>query len=297
MNWSAGRTIAVGAVLLLALMGGVNLISYHTGEELFQSIGWVDHIHKTLEDLDEPLNLLGHAEAAQRAYLITGKESYLAPYVEATNTLSHLMTGLRAQVLEPSQAQHLRDLARLVLARQNQLDQGLAVRRAQGFDAAAQVLQTDQDKLLMDHIRQLTRLLQDHEQMQLDQRAKDRSESLRHTVIFIISASLLAVVLSATAGLLVFHDLNERRLAAEKLKASTAQLEKANAELTAALTNVKTLSGLLPICAHCKKVRDDRGYWNQIEAYISERSEADFTHSICPECAKARYPDLYSGGS
>ena len=55
---------------------------------------------------------------------------------------------------------------------------------------------------------------------------------------------------------------------------------------------VKTLSGLLPICAACKKIRDDTGYWNQIETYIKAHSEADFSHSICPECVKELYPDI-----
>ncbi|MFC1825588.1 DUF3365 domain-containing protein [Thermodesulfobacteriota bacterium] len=64
-------------------------------------------------------------------------------------------------------------------------------------------------------------------------------------------------------------------------------------QLKNALSEVKTLSGLLPICASCKKIRDDKGYWNQIERYIRDRSEADFSHSICPECAKKLYPDLY----
>ena len=59
-----------------------------------------------------------------------------------------------------------------------------------------------------------------------------------------------------------------------------------------ALNKVKQLSGLIPICASCKKIRDDTGYWNQIESYISEHSEADFTHSICPECSEKLYPDL-----
>ena len=63
-------------------------------------------------------------------------------------------------------------------------------------------------------------------------------------------------------------------------------ISKANIELEEALANVKTLSGLLPICAWCKNVRDDKGYWNQIESYISAHSETDFTHSICPDCAK-----------
>ncbi len=57
-------------------------------------------------------------------------------------------------------------------------------------------------------------------------------------------------------------------------------------------TEVRTLSGLLPICASCKNIRDDKGYWNQIESYIHKHSEAEFSHSICPECAKKLYPDL-----
>jgi hypothetical protein len=60
-----------------------------------------------------------------------------------------------------------------------------------------------------------------------------------------------------------------------------------------ALDNVKTLSGLLPICSSCKKIRDDKGYWNQIESYVREHSDADFSHSICPECARKLYPEIY----
>lgn len=63
-------------------------------------------------------------------------------------------------------------------------------------------------------------------------------------------------------------------------------------ELKDALTKVQVLSGLLPICASCKKIRDDKGYWNQIESYIRDRSDADFSHSICPECTKNLYPEL-----
>jgi CheY-like chemotaxis protein len=58
------------------------------------------------------------------------------------------------------------------------------------------------------------------------------------------------------------------------------------------LAQVKTLSGLLPICARCKKIRDDSGYWNQIENFISAHSDADFTHGICPECSAALYPEM-----
>ncbi len=59
-----------------------------------------------------------------------------------------------------------------------------------------------------------------------------------------------------------------------------------------ALNEVRTLKGLIPICASCKKVRTDEGYWEQIEKYVKDRSEAEFSHGICPECAEALYPDL-----
>ncbi len=71
------------------------------------------------------------------------------------------------------------------------------------------------------------------------------------------------------------------------------ELERRKAQdLEKAEEEIKALSGLLPICACCKKIRDDRGYWNQIESYIRERSEADFSHGICPECEKLLYPEL-----
>jgi hypothetical protein len=68
--------------------------------------------------------------------------------------------------------------------------------------------------------------------------------------------------------------------------------EKLVSELQAALSKVKQLSGLLPICASCKKIRDDQGYWNQIEEYIRNHSEADFSHGLCPSCIERLYPDF-----
>jgi hypothetical protein len=63
-------------------------------------------------------------------------------------------------------------------------------------------------------------------------------------------------------------------------------------DLQAALAEVKTLSGLLPICAKCKRIRDDGGYWNQIESYVQQHSDVMFTHGICPECYRKLYPEF-----
>jgi hypothetical protein len=79
-----------------------------------------------------------------------------------------------------------------------------------------------------------------------------------------------------------------------KIKQADKEKSVVIAELKKALEEIKTLSGFLPICASCKKIRDDKGYWNQIEVYISEHSEAEFSHGICPECAQKLYPDIYN---
>jgi hypothetical protein len=76
----------------------------------------------------------------------------------------------------------------------------------------------------------------------------------------------------------------------ESLRAANRQLSDRNAELKRAMAEIRILRGILPICSHCKKIRDDQGYWNQLEAYINRQTGAEFTHGICPECAKKLYP-------
>jgi PAS domain S-box-containing protein len=83
-------------------------------------------------------------------------------------------------------------------------------------------------------------------------------------------------------------DITERKRAEAEHRELIARLQEA-------LAQVKTLSGLLPICASCKKIRDEKGEWAQIEAYIHRHSDATFTHGICPECAQRLYPDEYKG--
>jgi len=75
-----------------------------------------------------------------------------------------------------------------------------------------------------------------------------------------------------------------------KIEEHAREKDELIAKLQDALDNIKRLSGLLPICSSCKKIRDDKGYWNQIERYIAEHSEAEFSHGICPECVKKLYP-------
>ncbi|HZC81440.1 MAG TPA: hypothetical protein VE222_06925 [Nitrospiraceae bacterium] len=78
-------------------------------------------------------------------------------------------------------------------------------------------------------------------------------------------------------------------------KRALEERERLFQELQDALGKIKTLRGLLPICSSCKKIRDDQGYWNQIELYIHEHTDAQFSHGLCPECFKKLYPDFVMG--
>jgi len=76
-----------------------------------------------------------------------------------------------------------------------------------------------------------------------------------------------------------------------EIKQAEEQREKIIAELQEALDKIKTLKGLIPICACCKKIRDDQGYWNSVESYIKDHADVEFTHGICPDCMKKLYPN------
>lgn len=90
----------------------------------------------------------------------------------------------------------------------------------------------------------------------------------------------------------VERTLREWRLIQERRQAEKEK-ERLIQELQEALANVKKLSGLIPICSSCKKIRDDKGYWNKLEKYLLEHSDATLSHGICPDCAKNLYPEYF----
>ena len=132
----------------------------------------------------------------------------------------------------------------------------------------------------------------------------DYALNVRMVYLYGFSAAL------AVTGLLLGSAVTERGMALDELGQARRDLEDRVADRTAALqaeltereklledlrealAKVKTLSGLLPICSSCKMIRDDRGYWTQVEGYISAHSEAQFSHGICPACLKALYPEF-----
>jgi len=121
-------------------------------------------------------------------------------------------------------------------------------------------------------------------------RLTTKNQTVASFEVFIISAEGLYSPKKFGLGTFVGTQGIARDISARKQ--AEEEREKLHAKLQEAFDNIKTLKGLLPICANCKNIRDDKGYWNQIEAYIRDRSDAEFSHSICPDCAEKLYPDL-----
>ncbi len=108
----------------------------------------------------------------------------------------------------------------------------------------------------------------------------------RQTGASIESRPLLAILLEVSE---IREELTQAQQEIERRKQVEREKEELIGALRTALSEVKTLRGFLPVCAHCLKVRDDAGYWRQIEAYIQEHSEAVFSHGVCPECLEKHY--------
>ncbi len=114
---------------------------------------------------------------------------------------------------------------------------------------------------------------------------KEISNSLKYKFAAITFAILAAGVFFSITLLINIRDINFKK----------EELAKSNENLNLALDQVRQLNQLLPICSNCKKIRNDSGYWQQIETYVTDHSNAEFTHSLCPECAKKLYPDYITG--
>jgi len=110
-----------------------------------------------------------------------------------------------------------------------------------------------------------------------------------HWVIYILAFSLSFVIICVT---ILNYQIEIRKLI-ENVTCQRDKIEKNNQDLQQALSEIKTLKGILPLCSFCKKIRDDKGYWEQVDVYINNYSEADISHSVCPECMKEHYPEEY----
>ena len=113
--------------------------------------------------------------------------------------------------------------------------------------------------------------------------------SATHNYLILLDGVLLCFILTPLLLKFVYLPMRDN---IKELEEARQELKNTIHELTVALTEVKQLRGIIPICTSCKNIRDDKGLWQKVEAYIEEHSDADFSHSMCPDCAKSFYEEL-----
>lgn len=222
---------------------------------------------------------MGHTREAREA---------LQASLEASASVSQRILSLAA-LRQLATLEEKAGNSRLALAR---LRAYQALRDTVFDQDAAQRIAVMQARVETDRARLATVQLREAQRTQDAIIARQRTAVGMGGVILVLALSL--------AGVLVYtnHRGRQRELA---LGAANAGLYDANTKLRGALSEVRTLSGLIPICAHCKNVRDDQGYWAAVETYVSQHSDARFSHGICQSCGPALYGELWGetegGGS
>ena len=327
-RWTAPFTAGVVCLAIALFLAANALASLRAAVDLLEIRDRIAWTHEVIEELQDVASLVKDADMEARAYALTGQPEFLEPHRIAVARIQSRLRALKAMAAsDPAPLAQLPELERLVVSRVDFITHQIEVQEAEGRQAAAQqALAADDARYSMDQIQ---RVLQDMEQLEratLEQRKKDASEATRVAALTFLRVNATALVVLLLAYFLAISYLRRRERAREQIQAAYNELEervrertldlaRANEELNkdielrkkmaeereelvkkmmAALAEVKTLSGLLPMCSKCKSIRDDRGYWKRIEAYISEHSDAQFSHGLCPKCASDLYPDIFS---
>ncbi|MHB8521705.1 MAG: CHASE3 domain-containing protein [Limisphaerales bacterium] len=286
MKWSLEKATTIGYGIALALVVAMGIVSYWTTAGFIEASRAVAQRSGSIESLDQTVSWLKDANVSVLAYLPGGEPRSLIEYTNAVKSverdIKQLQSFFDADVKQTSRLQNFETnatgnfalLGRIIAARTSNPPDwgaiGTATRASQALLATNQLIIAEMKS----------------EQGQLMLRQSEESEAVgEKTTSIVLVGSFLTLAIVSWAILIINRDLNERKKAAE-------EREKLIAELQEALTNIKTLGGLLPICAWCKKIRDDKGYWNQVDAYIQQHTAATFSHGLCPECMRKMNEEL-----
>ena len=265
----------IGSVILMVM---VAVISIRTMSELKSAIYWRQHTSQEILAAQAYEDNLMNIQNGMRDFVTMGDAAAL-------------VLCQRCIKLEPDLFNRLVNLTRDNPVQQQKLKLlSVAMKDVFGYDArlidiyqhrgAEAVLRTEQTgegKTITSHALDILKMFSAEEQKLLDARDAAEQADYHNAERLLIIGSVLAALLLVLANFMASREMARRRRA-------EIEREKLIAELQRTLAQVKTLSGLIPICAWCKSVRNDHGYWQTVEQYVHSRSDASFSHSICPSC-------------
>ena len=209
----------------------------------------------------------------------------------ADTFLREALAVAEAQELRPIQVSILENMAQVHEARGDPEAALASLRRHQAVRDSLFSQGTGQRLASADARLEADRRTRENLELRMVQAHQEEQIARGHLIVLLGTALLLTLLVL----MLVLAHFNRRgRERQRALTEANAKLETANHELTLALSENRTLQGLIPICSSCRKVRDDKGYWEALETYVSERSEANFSHSICADCGPRVYGEYWS---
>jgi CHASE3 domain sensor protein len=275
----------------VALMVMIAIVSVATVSELKKATYWREHTFQEVLDAQTLEDKLVDAQDSVRGYAGKGQANLLIEYKNDTNVdlqeISQLTTLSRDN---PEQKQRLQNLAIAVKAVFAYDDKVIGVYARQGSNAALKtetaVEDTDTTDGAIHDLEQFT----DEEKGLLNKEDSTEQKDYHHAAHLLIFGSMLV------AGLLILANWIASREMARRRRAEMEQRELID-KLQKALAEVKTLSGLIPICGWCKSVRNDTGYWQSVEHYVKAHTDANFSHGICPNCAEKFKADILKANS
>jgi len=272
--------------LILAGFGILAWLSFVEDRNLVESARWVEHSHAVLEQSAGLREHVRDVGVTRSSYAINGDAALLVRFEKAARDAQEHLAALQRLTADNSEAQEkLRTAEELIQSRIRVSRESMEMRRKNGAEESSESRYREQSLLLGDKINGALHQFEEMERRLRDQRVAEASRRMHSA-----NRMDLSIVLATFTALLLALWLQSREETARRR--AQEEREKVVQELSKALANVKTLSEMLPSCSSCRKIRDDKGYWSQIEEYVRKHTDTEFTHGICPDCVRTLYPEV-----
>jgi len=227
--WTFGRKLAAGFSISLVLLVVVGAVSYRTFDALTNTTEFVTHTHAVREHTEHVMSLLKDAETGQRGFVITGDETFLAPYTAAVKDLPGVLKETRALTLDnPNQQRRLDEVEPLAAHKISELARTIEMRRSVGFEATQKAIAAGEGKRAMDDIRGVMAEMENEERDLLRQRTAEADSAASTGRVAIVLGTLLSVLLTSLAGFLLVRSLTQQiGSAVQHVQSSSAELQAA----------------------------------------------------------------------
>ena len=273
----------------VALMVMVAVIAIRTMAGLKSAIYWRQHSSREMRAARAYEDNLMSLQNGMRDFVTVGDTAALAScrhcIQREPELYDQLLNLTRDNVAQQQRLQDLSVAMKDVFSYDTRL---IDLYQQRGAEAVLRTEQTGEGRTVTGRALDILTTFADEEQKLLDARDAAEQADYHNTERLLIVGSALAAVLIVLANFMASREMARRRR-------MEIEREKLIAELQQTLAEVKTLSGLIPICAWCKSVRNDQGYWQTVEQYVRSRSDASFSHSICPSC-REKFKDEIARG-